>query len=186
MLSCQCAMKSKHLETTTQEPEPCISLVGHGLFCVLVMSLIGDAWVMEQPCLVSGLNRTSFCVLCILGSEGSVNSSNCSFSTSDKSQNMKVKINKSWDDSMEDCWEFHVLQYNGPSDVGCYLRIFQITLSNTWDLPALFPYGCRKRSLRVSALLLKSCHLHLCLWPHWVKGLSRQLQTRGRYPLIEC
>lgn len=61
---------------------------------------------MEQPCLVSGLNRTSFCVLCILGSEGSVRSSNCSFSTSDKSQNMKVKNNnKSWNDSTEDCVE---------------------------------------------------------------------------------
>lgn len=36
----------------------------------------------------------------------SVRSSNCSFSTSDKSQNMKVKNNnKSWDDSTEDCVE---------------------------------------------------------------------------------
>lgn len=59
---------------------------------MLVMSLIRDARVTEQPCLASGLNRTSFCVLCVLGSEGSVNSSNCSFSTSDKSQNMKVKL----------------------------------------------------------------------------------------------
>lgn len=61
---------------------------------------------MEQPCLVSGLNRTSFYVLCVLGSEGSVSSSNCSFSISDKSQNMKVKYsNKSWEDSTEDCVE---------------------------------------------------------------------------------
>lgn len=72
---------------------------------MLVMSLIWDARVTEQPCLVSGLNRTPVCVLCVLGSEGSVSSSNCSFSTSDKSQNMKVKLTTNWDDSMEDCVE---------------------------------------------------------------------------------
>lgn len=41
----------------------------------------------------NGQNRTSLCILGILGSEISVNSTNCSLSTSDKTQNMKVKIN---------------------------------------------------------------------------------------------
>lgn len=120
---------------------------------------------MEQPCLVSGLNRTSFYVLCVLGSEGSVSSSNCSFSISDKSQNMKVKYsNKSWEDSTEDCVEnFTSYSIMDQEMWGALFTDFPNTIGQCVGSACLLPYGYHKRGLRMSALLLKSCRLHLCL-----------------------